>query len=139
MENDYGIKVISITARNLQANVILERIHQIIGNVVHIFKVQKMVLEDDDLGTGNLASTMLAIHATVHTHTQHSPTQLVFGRDSILNTRHEADWQLIKSCQQTLINKGNEHENRYRLPHEYNVGDKILLKNACKTKINQDA
>ena len=82
---------------------------------------------------------MLAIRATVYTTTHHSPVQLVFGRDSILNTRHEADWQLIRSRKQTLINKGNECETRNRLPHEYNVGDMILLKNAWKIIFNQEA
>ena len=132
MENDYGIKVRPITARNPQANAILKRVHQTIGNIIHTFKIQKMVLEDNDPWAGILTSTMFAIRATVHTTTQHSPAQLVFGRGSILNTRYEADWQLIKSRKQTLTNKGNTRENRNRLPHEYNVGDKLNLKNAWK-------
>ena len=139
MKHDYGIKVRPITARNPQANHILQQVHQTIGNIICTFKVQKMVLEHNDPWAGILASTMFAIRATVHTTTQHSPAQLVFGRDSIMNTPHEADWQLLKPCKHTLINTGNEHNNRYRLPHEYNVGDKILLKNSRKTKFNQDA
>ena len=102
MKHDYGIKVRPITARNPQANHILQQVHQTIGNIICTFKVQKMVLEHNDPWAGILASTMFAIRATVHTTTQHSPAQLVFGRDSILNTRHEADWQLIESRQQTL-------------------------------------
>ena len=55
---------------------------------------------------------MVAMRATVHTTTQHTPVQLVFGRGSILNTRHEANWQLIKKRKQDLINKGNQQKNR---------------------------
>ena len=40
---------------------------------------------------------------------------------------------------QNLINKGNERENRNRISHTYKIGDKVLLKNAWKTKFNQDA
>ena len=33
----------------------------------------------------------------------------------------------------------DERENKTRVSHEYKVGDEILLKNAWKTKFNQDA
>jgi len=82
---------------------------------------------------------MFALRATVHTTTQYTPSQLVFGRDSILNVQNEANWQLIKERKQKLINSGNERENKTRVNHEYKVGDEILLKNAWKTKFNQDA
>ena len=51
---------------------------------------------------------MFALCATVHTTAQHTPAQLVYRQDSILNTRHKASWQLIKKRKQDLINKGNQ-------------------------------
>ena len=51
---------------------------------------------------------MLKLRATVHTITHYASEQLVFGRDSILNTRHEANWLLIKKRKQDLINKGEK-------------------------------
>ena len=137
MEHDYGIKVTPITTRNPQANSVLERVHQTIGNIIRTFKIQNMKLDDDDPWAGILASTMFALRTTVHTTTQHTPSQLVFGRDSILNVQNEANWQLIKERKQKLINSGNERENKTRVNHEYKVGDEILLKNAWKTKFNQ--
>ena len=38
-----------------------------------------------------------------------------------------------------LINKENKRENKLRKDHTYKIGDKILLKNAWPTKLNQDA
>ena len=38
-----------------------------------------------------------------------------------------------------LINKGNRKENRRRQSFASHTGDKALLKNAWKTKFNQDA
>ena len=139
IEHDYGIKVRPITTRNPQANAILERVHQTIGNIIRTFKIQNMVLDDDNPWDGILASTMFALRATVHTTTQHTPAQLVFGRDSVLNVQHEANWQLIKERKQKLINRGNIQENKSRLDHVYKIGDKVLLKNAWKTKFNQDS
>jgi hypothetical protein len=34
IKNDYGIKGKPITVRNLQANAIVERAHQVIGNII---------------------------------------------------------------------------------------------------------
>ena len=97
-----------------------------------------MVLDDENPWDGILAATMFALRATVHTTSQYTPAQLVFGRDSILNVRHEANWKIIKERKQKLINKGNERENKIRIDPKYKEGDKVILRNAWKTKFNQD-
>ena len=48
IQADYGIGVKPITSRNPQANSILERVHQIIGNIIRTFKVQDVVLNDEN-------------------------------------------------------------------------------------------
>ena len=45
---DYGIAVKPIISRNPQANSILEMVHQTIGNIIRTFKVQDMVLYDEN-------------------------------------------------------------------------------------------
>ena len=111
------------------------RVHQTIGNIIRTFKIQEMDLDDENPWGGILSSTMLAILSTVHTISQYTLSQLVFGRDDILNINQEANWQLIKQH----INKGNQKENRRRQSYMYRTGDKVLLKSAWKTKFNQDA
>ena len=54
---------------------------------------------------------MFALREMANTTTQHTPVSLVFGQDSILNTRHKANLQLIKKRKQDLINNGNPQEN----------------------------
>ena len=71
---------------------------------------------------------MFAIRSTVHTTTQHVPSQLVFGRDAILNINQKSNRQLIKERKQALINKGNQKENRLTQYHVDYTGDKVLLK-----------
>ena len=46
IQADYSITVKPITSRNPQANSILERVHQTIGNIIRTFKVQDMELDD---------------------------------------------------------------------------------------------
>ena len=85
----------------------MERVHQTIGNIIRTFKIQQMDLDNENPWEGALSSTMFAIRSKVHTTTQHTPSQLVFGRDAILNINQEAYWPLIKQRKQALINKGN--------------------------------
>jgi hypothetical protein len=125
VKNDYGLKIKPITTRNPQANAIIERVHQTIGNIIRTFNVQAM--DTNDPWTGILAATMFAIRATVHTTTQASPMQLVFGRDAILNIKHITDWEHINQRKQERINENNNRENAKRRDHQYAIGDKILL------------
>lgn len=131
VSTDYGIKRQGTTVRNPQANAIIERIHQTIGNIIRTFEAQdKPDLDPDDPWGGILAATMFAVRATYHTTLQATPSQLVFGRDAILNTRFEANWNLIRRNKQRLIKKNNERENSKRIPHTYKPKEKVL----CQSK-----
>ena len=127
--NDYGITINQITSRNSQTNSILERVHQTMGNILRSFKVQNMVLDDKNPWDGILASTMLMLRAAVKPSTQYTPDQLIFGRDSMINRRHDIDWEAIRRWKQNHINEGNKRENRNLISHTYKQGDKVLLKN----------
>ena len=71
---------------------------------------------------------MFATRATYHTTLKATPSQLIFGRDAILNTKFEANWKAIKENMQQRIHANNKNENRSRLPHRYNKGDQALYK-----------
>ena len=90
IKEDYGIKKTPITARNPQANSIIERVHQTIGQMLRTHEVQNT---DNivDLFKGILAAISFAVRATVHTTLKATPTQLVLGRDHILNLKYEAN------------------------------------------------
>ena len=134
---DYGIKRRPITACNPQANVIIERVHQTIGNIIRTLKPQNQPLDEENPWDGILAATMFAIRATFHTTLQATPSQLVFGRDAILNTTFEANWKQIKERKQSVIHKNNKAENKKRIAHEYQAGDQVLCKNLTPNKYGQ--
>ena len=55
----------------------------------------------------------------------------------ILNMQYLADWTAIKACKQHLIFKNYIIENSKRIPHQYKVGDKVMLENRCMNKYEQ--
>ena len=133
-ELDYGITKCPITTRNPQANAIIERIHQTLGNMLRTFELHKDEELNKETWKGILSATMFALRATYHTTTQATPMQLVFGRDAIMNTKFQANWKYIKERKQQLINSNNEKENKKRLKHTYNRGDRVLLNVTGTTK-----
>ena len=67
IQADYGITVKPNTSRHPQPNSILGRICQTIGNIIHIFKVQDMVFDDENPWDRILASIMFTLRAMIHT------------------------------------------------------------------------
>jgi hypothetical protein len=98
-KEDYGLKLKPITTRNPQANAIIERVHQTIGNIIRTFNVQ--AVNEDHPWTGMLTATMFAAQATHHTVLQASRMQLAFGRDAILDVKHITNWEHIRQRKQT--------------------------------------
>jgi hypothetical protein len=83
-------------------------------------------LDPDNPWGGILSATMFAERATYHTTLQATPAQLVFGRDAILNTKFEANWNVIRAQKQKMIQKNNQKMNSKRISHEYKATDKVL-------------
>ena len=57
----------------------------------------------------------------------------------MLNITHDTNWKLIKERKQKLIRAGNVRENRTRIPYDYKIGDKVLIKNEQSTKYGNTA
>ena len=135
---DYHIKRKPITTRNPQANAVLERIHQTIGNSIRTFEVLTNQNLNNDPWKDILSAVMHAVRATIHTTLNATPAQLVFGRDAILNTKFEADWKFIRQRKQFVTHKNNEQENTKIIPHNYEVGSKILSNRSYKSNYGQN-
>ena len=136
IKNDYGIKPKPITTRNPQANAIIERVHQTIGNILRTFNVK--AADQDDPWAGVLAATMFSIRAIYHTTLKASPMQLVFGRDAIINIKHVANWKHIAQQKQSVIDYNNAKENKSRTAHHYSVGHQILIKARKHSKHDEE-
>jgi len=107
--------------------------------MIRTFEANKTEVDEEDPWSGILAATMFATRATYHTTMQATPSQLVFGRDAILNTKFDANWKYICDRKQQLIQLNNRRENAKRTPHVYQVGDKALYKTNKLDKFSTDA
>ena len=95
VKQDYNISTKPITVRNPQANAIVERVHQTMGNMIRTFVLQEGAQPQEAI-PGIFSAIAFGICSTIHTTTRATPMQLVFGRDSILNVQHLADWRYIQ-------------------------------------------
>ena len=138
---NYGLKLKKSGAWNPQANSIVERIHQVLGNMMRTFDLDNADVNEEDLWSEFISSTCYAIRTTYHTTLGASPAELVFGRNMILPVQYKADWRLITERKQKSINASNTPENLQHIDHQYSPGDLCLLKVpgkvrtlACPTK-----
>ena len=139
IRKDYGIKKKPTTTRNPQANSIVEYVHQTIGNVLRAFQVHDAELDAEDRWSGILSAIAFGVRSTVHTTLEATPMQLAFGRDSVMNMQHLADWKFVLERKQNLTNKNNERENAKRKPHRHKKGDLVMVKLAQSAKHGTDA
>ncbi|MGH7954378.1 MAG: integrase, partial [Gloeomargaritales cyanobacterium] len=127
MLESYGVLSKSTTVRNPQANSIVERSHQVIGDMLrtqelrgaHLYPVHKFDAIIPQIG--------FALRSTAHSSIQATPGKLVFGRDMILDRPYQPDWQSIATTKIQQIQQNNERENRRRLLHHYQIGDQVLV------------
>jgi hypothetical protein len=80
-----GIKPKPSTSHNPQSNGIIEWVHLTLGNMLRSWEMQNKTLNKEDPWSSFLAATAWVIRSHYHTTLHAMPTQLVFGRDMILN------------------------------------------------------
>ena len=128
LREEYGIKLKLITTANPQANAIVERVHQVIGNMLRAFDLEDCYLLPPPMDPleGIISAISFAIRSTWSTTMRATPGQLVFGRDMLLNIKHVVDWHYMQTRRQKIASENNARENAKRVPHKYKVGDKVL-------------
>jgi hypothetical protein len=88
----YGIKRKPTTIKNPQANAILERLHQVLGQMLctSTLDMAEIITTDDiDVFLDNVA---WAICSTYHTILKTSPGAVIFGHNMLFNIPFIADW-----------------------------------------------
>jgi hypothetical protein len=123
----YGIQSKLTTVKNPQANGILERTHQVIGNLLRFSHLIAQDLDTVSAQQELLMPVMWAINTTFHTTLKASPAQLAFSRDMILPTSFAANWYAINSRKQAQSQSAADAKNRKRIPHEFCINDKVLI------------
>ena len=93
---NYGVKAKVTTSHNPQANGIIERVHQVLGNSLRTLDITNKQLETTDAWRSILSEVAFAIRSTYHTTLEATPGQLVFGRDMILPVPFTPNWDQIR-------------------------------------------
>jgi hypothetical protein len=122
--DSYGIKSKLTTVKNLQANAIVERTFGVLGNQLCTSVFNSDWSSDVDTLVQACAS---AIRATTPAQGLYSPAQLAFGYDMLFRQKIFIDWEHFKALHNKQAMQNNVKENKKRLEHHYQVGDKVLI------------
>lgn len=134
---DFDVKPKVTTIKNPQGNSPVERIHQVIGNMLLTKKLSTRIFDHIDPWGDIISSVAWAIRASYHHTLQATPGQLVFGRDMLLNVEYIANWHEMTSRKQKDIEKSNSRENQKRIDFDYKVGQKVFVtSNDIKCKLD---
>jgi hypothetical protein len=107
----YGIKHKPTTIKNLQANTILERLHQVLAQMLRTAELdmaKTLSPNDVDVFLDNAA---WAICSTYHTVLKASPGAEIFGCDMLFDIPFIADWNKIGDYRQCQTDLNTAHEN----------------------------
>ncbi len=66
---------------------------------------------------------------TYHTVLKASPGAAIFGRDMLFNIWFIADWKKIGEHRQLLTDRNTARKNEGRIDYDYQVGQKVLVRN----------
>ncbi len=120
----YGIKREPTSVKNPQANAILERIHAVLGNMLH---TSNESVKANDIHVF-ISDAAWAVCSTYHTALKASPGAAIFGWDMLFDIAFKADWQKIGEHRQWLTDFNNVRENKGRIDYDYKVGQKVLVR-----------
>jgi hypothetical protein len=123
----YNIKLEPTRIKNPQANAILERLHQALGQVLRTSELnmtETITPDDVDVFLDNAA---WAIRSTYHTVLIASPGVAILGCDMLFDIPFIADWKKIGDYRQHQTNLSMACKNSKRVGYDYKVGNKVLL------------
>jgi hypothetical protein len=83
MCDNLGINCSPTTSYNPQGNSVIDRIHQVMGNMLRTFELEDREMDPDDPWTEFQHACDFSIRSAFHTTLHAPPGQLVFGRDMI--------------------------------------------------------
>ena len=124
---EYRITFKQITFGNPIPNTVLERIHQVLGNIVRNFNTYQTYIDKYNPWLEILDAAEFVIFSITNRKKVYSTGQLIFGRYLILLIRHTVDWKLIRQKKHTQINKDNINQNIPIVDHDYKVVDNVIF------------
>jgi hypothetical protein len=123
----YGIKRKPTMIKNPQANAILERLHQVLGQMLCTSELNMAETITPDDVDDFLDNAAWAICSTYHTVLKASPGAAIFGCDMLFDIPFIADWNKIGDYRQRQTDLNTAHINSKQVNYDYKVGNKVLV------------
>ena len=133
-----GIKDVPTTSRNPQSNAVCERMHQTVGNILRTMlksNPPQNMQEAQDILDAALSTVMHALRSNISTALNGSPGALTFNRDMFVNIPLIADWHLITTNREQIVNNQLQRSNAKRRRYDYTTGMRVLKKLHKPTKL----
>ena len=126
-KKDFHSKPTPTTIKKPQGNVILERLYQVLGDIICTETLQQ---DNSDVlypWSKLLTSVAWAIYSTYHSTLKFSPSVTDFDHDMLLNIKFIDDWEFIGKRKQQVIEMKNSREKSLCIDHDYKLGHKVLI------------
>ena len=120
---DFDIKTVLTSVKKPQANAPVDRVHQVILNMLVTMNLDNKVFNYIYLWGETLASIAWLIIASYHRTIMATPDHAVFGRDILFNLASVVDWRVATAAKQRQVDIDNVRENAKRVTHDYDIGD----------------
>ena len=120
---DFDIKPVLTSVKIPQANASVDRVHQVILNMLFTKDLDKKVFDYIDPWGGTLAYIAWAITASYHRTIMATPGQAFFGRDMLFNPTSVVDWRVVTAAKQRQVDIDNIRENVKRVTYDYAIPD----------------
>ena len=129
-----------ISALNPQSNGIIERVHQVIAQILRTLIDKRKPKTDNEcreLAEDGLSFAMHAAQAAAHSQLDFlSPSVLAFNRDMILNIPYQANLLLLQQHRQKKIDDRLIRANAKRSFIDYQPGMMVYVLTARKSKLD---
>ena len=120
---DAVIKTKPTSPGNPQVKATIERIHQLLGNIVRTYNPQESYVNDAYPWMGILAAAAFLVRSMYHLTKQNILGQLFFRQDMIIPINQIVNWVYIRQRKQAQIEKDLICENSTIINYDYNIGD----------------
>jgi hypothetical protein len=106
-----------------------------VGHVLRT-EVPKNIDEASHMIDTALQTADYAVQAANHGTLRCSPGSLAFSRDMIFDIFLIADMEVIRHRRQQLVDKRARFTNQSRIYHDYNIGERVLIRNPDPSKLD---
>jgi hypothetical protein len=111
----YGLEKKLTTIKNPQANSVLERVHQVFGNMLRTSELDMADSVNAESVSYFIDNAVWAICTTYYTVLKSSPGAAIFGRDMLFDISYLADWNKIGENSQAQTDHQTLRKNASRV------------------------